>query len=142
VIVRHNTIRGVGYWKHPESAQAGAVTVAAAAYGCYVPLPGGHRNIVIEDNTFENDDGPNILISSAQDVVIRNNHFIHPLWKPSEHGKKLGVNNEALVWLTECTGVQLMGNLVSDPGPYLKKFVVPTATATGTGFDDGIVLQR
>jgi len=140
VIVRHNTIRGVEYYAVRGPNQAGALSVAAFEYGQFVPLPGGHRNIVIEDNTFENDEGPNILVSSAQDVVIRNNHFIHPLWNPG--GKVPGVNTEALVWLTECSGVQLSGNFLSDPGPYLKTMVDPTKTATGTGFDNGIVLQK
>ena len=142
IIVRRNTIRSVGYWKNPGNSQAGAVTVAAFEYGHFVPLPGGHRNIVIEDNTFENDDGPNILVSSAQGVVIRNNRFIHPLWNSNGHGKNLGVDPNALIWLTECSGIDLSGNVVSDPGPCLKVLVGLVPTASGTGLDNGVVIKK
>lgn len=142
IIIRHNTFRHVAYFQYQNTAQVGALTVEAYEYGQFVPLPGGHHKIVIEDNTFEDNDGPNILLSSVQDVVIRNNHFIHPMWRLNEHGKGAGVDFNSLIWMTECSGVSLQGNLVSEPGPNLKTLVSHSATASGTGFDDGVIEQK
>ena len=51
------------------------------------------------------------------------------------------MNQEITIWLTECSAVQLVGNLLSDPRPSLKVRVDRTATATGTGFEDGVLDQ-
>ena len=142
LVIRHNVIRNVGGFHQPGSTQPGALTIAAYEHGRFVPLPGGHRNIVVEDNTFENIDGVNLLISSAEGVVVRNNRFIHPMWKPTDRGQAVGVDMQALIWLTECSGVTLSGNVVIDPGPELQKKVEVTPTAQGTGFDDGVTVQK
>jgi hypothetical protein len=140
VVIRHNTIRHVDYAAR-GAAQVGALTVAAYEHQQFVPLPGGHRNITIEDNTFDGDDGINLLITSADGVVVRDNHFVHPMTNPSDRALSIRIDPGALVYLTQCTNVSLSGNLVTQPGPYLKKTVEASATASGTGFTNGVTVQ-
>ena len=140
VVVRNNIIRHCNYWNQPGMTQTGAVTVDAFEKHQFVPLPGGHRNIVIEGNTFENDDGPNLVVSSAEGVIIRNNRFVHPMERATERGSKVGVNPAALLWLTQCSGVEISNNLLVDPGPCLQARIAATATVSGTGVQDGVSL--
>jgi hypothetical protein len=141
VVIRHNTLIREDYNQRRGWYQAGALTVAACERGAYVPLPGGHRNILIENNTFQNNDGANIVVSSAQGVTITGNHFVQPMQQENPRGSGVGVDPTALIWLTECSGVKISGNTMSDPGPFLKRIVAPTATASGSGFQDGVTNQ-
>ncbi len=138
VVIRHNTLINENYNQRPGWYQAGALTVAACERDAYVPLPGGHRNIMIENNTFQDDDGANVVISSAQGVTLTGNHFVQPMRHENARGSALGVNPGALIWLTECSGVKISGNTLSHPGPFLEKDIDSTGTANGTGFQDGV----
>ena len=40
--------------------------------------PGGHRNILVEGNTFEDIDATNMFLSSVTGMVVRNNRFVNP----------------------------------------------------------------
>ena len=141
VIIRHNTLTNEAIGKKPTSAQSGALTIEGYEHGHFVPLPGGHRNITVEDNTFNNNDGTQIVLTSAQDVTIQNNHFVSPMQHENPRGSGIGINPGALIWLTECSGVKISGNTVSNPGPYFKKDIDATPTASGTGFQDGVTQQ-
>ena len=142
VVVRHNILRQTNYWTQPGTTQAGALTIAAGEHRRFVPLPGGHRNVTVEDNTFEDDDGPNLVVTSAEGVAIRNNRFVRPMENENGRGSAAHVDPHALIWLTECSGITLAGNTVSDPGPFLKSNVVATPTATGTGLNDGVTTRK
>ena len=142
VIVRHNTIRDVshnrktGLLRHP-----GALTIFGYLTSAYVPQPGGHRDFTIEDNSFDDDDGVNLLVTSLQNAVIRNNRFVRPMFHPDTLGTEKHVETDSLVWFTECSGVAFTGNLVIDPGPELKHVVTATKSVQGTGFDTGFSTQ-
>ena len=139
VVVRNNTFRNVstnrktGDLRHP-----GALTILAFDGKKYIPNPGGHRNIVIENNKFESNDGVNILVCSAQGVTIRNNQFIAPMKNVKDFGPDKGVDPTALIWVNESSKVDISGNILSDPGAYLKKLVGASATGSGTGFNNGV----
>lgn len=142
VAIRNNTIRECNSWSEPGASQAGALTIGAYEHKAFVPLPGGHQNIVVDNNTFERNDGPNIVISSAEGVAIRDNRFIDPMKKSNDRGKAVGIKPGSLIWITESRAVTLSGNQIEDPGPYLRAPVVTTKTATGTGFNDGVTVQK
>ena len=142
VIIRHNTLIHEDYDDGPGRFQAGALTVAAFEHGRFVPLPGGHRNIIIEDNTFKNNDGANIVVSSAQGVTITGNHFIKPMENPSGRGSALGVDPAALIWVTQSSGVKISNNILSEPGPYFRRLITTTPTASGSGFTNGISSKK
>ncbi len=140
LVVRNNLIRNCNYWTQEGSTQAGAITVDAYTDKHFVPLPGGHRNIVIEGNTFENDESPNLVISSVNGVTVRNNVFVHPMEQANNRGKAVGINPSALIWLTESSGVQLAGNLLENPRSFLHAKIDSTPSVTGTGLQDGVTV--
>lgn len=122
VVIRGNTIRDVnrnrqvGDLRHP-----GALTVFAFRAGAYVPAPGGHRDILISGNTFEGNDGPNLLITSAQGVRVEGNRFLRPMRTASEFGSDKGVDPGALVWLGEGVDATFAGNRIEDAGEGLRR---------------------
>jgi hypothetical protein len=138
VIIRNNTIRHVGYaTTGPWNMQAGAITVTGASEK--TTSPGGHRHMVIEGNTVENCDGPNLVISAATDVMVRNNRFVSPMREPSRRGADRGIDPGALIWLSDCEDMRLEGNTISQPGPAMEKSVVTTPTAKNVvGVDTGV----
>lgn len=139
VVVRNNTFRNVsrnrktGLLRHP-----GALTIFAFQGKSYIQNPGGHRNIMIENNRFEDNDGINILVCSAEGVAIRNNQFINPMRHAKDFGIDKGADPSALIWVNESSKVNIASNVVVNGGAYLKKTVGATATGSGTGFDTGV----
>ena len=142
VVVRNNTFREAstnrktGHLRHP-----GALTILAFNGKDYVPNPGGHRNILIENNKFENVDGVNILVCSAQGVVIKHNEFISPMAHAKEFGLDKGVDPGALIWVNESSDVAISDNLVIKPGAYLRQRVGASASGSGKGFTDGVAIK-
>ena len=144
VVVRNNIIRNVSFNRQDGFLRhAGALTIYAFRSGGVGYLPaGGHRNILIENNTFEDNNGPNMLIASCDGVTVRNNRFIRPMVIPSKFGRTKGVNPEALIWVTQAKHVQFLGNTVEAPGAGLKTFVGTSATAEVTGAETGVEVKK
>jgi hypothetical protein len=105
----------------------------------YVPLPGGHRNIMVANNTFKNDNGVNLVVSSTENIQILNNNFINPMQTPIAFidYKIIPADQGSLIWMTQSTGVQVAGNLVSNAGPQMVTPITGTSTTRGTGFVAG-----
>ena len=109
VIIRGNVIRRVAR----APGQLGAVVVAAIDKA---PVPGcGHRNILLENNRFEDLGGVNLFISSACDVTVKNNTFLSPQltsasiplfewWRPVR---------ASLIFMTEVRKIRFESNVVS-----------------------------
>jgi hypothetical protein len=116
VTIRNNTIRRTSYIPRPTAA-----VVIAAIEG--KPIAGhGHHNIVFENNTIEDIDGPALFISSADGVVVRNNRFVRPQAKAHAcAGAGWGMDCGALMAVAEAVNVRLIGNRVEQPGAALKQ---------------------
>ena len=109
--------------------------------GRYVPLGKhgeGHRNILIENNRFEYNDGPNIVLSTAEDVTIRNNRFIAPMTDRSLSSPVGGLDCDALIWAIHTRNLKLSGNTVQSPGPFLKKQFAAGPGVSVSGLADSI----
>jgi hypothetical protein len=128
VLIRHNIIRRSGLFKQQGGWEAGALTITEWQHDHFMPAEGGHKDIQIENNTFENNDGVNVLVSSAKNILFANNQFVHPMWGLSQRGTDCGVDSESLYWITEADGVLIKANKIIDPGPYLKTTVKATAS--------------
>lgn len=98
----------------------------------------GHRNILIENNRFEYNDGPNIVLSTAEDVTIRNNRFIAPMTDRSLSSPVGGLDCDALIWAIHTRNLKLSGNTVQSPGPFLKKQFAAGPGVSLSGLADSI----
>jgi hypothetical protein len=135
LVVKGNTIKNAGLASQPFS---GALTVAAFEHGEYVASPLGHRKVRIEDNVFEDNNGINLLISSASDVRIVGNRFLRPMHGPERNTGGVNINYGTLIWLGHSLDVRLENNVVETPGSFLKQLVEKTGQVTGSGFEDGV----
>lgn len=130
VTIRRNTLRDVGLWNTPGNGMAGALTVGAREGGNFVASQEGHRDIVIENNVFENNGGVNILLSTTQGVQVRGNTFLTPMTRPTTRGAGTGVDPASLIWITEALDVTLSHNTLTDPGKYLRERITITPPAS------------
>ncbi|HSI86757.1 MAG TPA: hypothetical protein VK970_23435, partial [Candidatus Methylacidiphilales bacterium] len=102
----------------------------------YVTSPHGHEGVIIEDNTFENNDGINLLLSSSTDVQIRRNRFIRPMHVPARKAGTIEINYAALIWIAHTRHVTMENNRLQSPGSCLEKVVDRVGDVTGSGFED------
>jgi len=138
LIVKNNTFRNVGM---ANQYFTGTVNISGFE-GRFIELPGGHRNVLIENNRFENNDGPNIVISTATNVTIKNNIFITPMENQSLNTNAGGLDCNALIWVTQSKDVKMEGNIVEKPGPFMKKTISIGQNVSGNGFDHGILVEK
>jgi hypothetical protein len=122
LIIRKNLFFGTGYFcPLTNSSQSGCVSISAEGDNHQLRPPGIFRDITIEDNRFQEINGPCIVVTSASQVAIRRNAFIRPFsTPPNTIGRDLGIDSAALVWVAETSNLLLQDNTVSDPGPYGK----------------------
>ena len=130
ITIRNNTVRHVAYAPEQPGAVVIATTEGQPVAGC------GHQHILVEDNRFENLDGVNLLISSACDVIVRRNSFVHP----QQHAAK-GEHAGSLVFVTEAQDVRFENNTASGIGPFNEVLIQSTPTARVEGADRGIAIQ-
>jgi hypothetical protein len=120
LVIRRNRIVHAGWFcPAPWSAAAGALSITAAAGPPKMRPAGVFANILIEDNSFEECSGPNIVASSVSGLTIRGNRFIRPQHdKPPETGASYGIPKNSVMWISECDDVDLRENAMGDPGPF------------------------
>ncbi len=140
--IRGNTIRHVGYaaCSGVMAQQPGALCISAfnAENGLFLPSE-GHRKILVEENSFIDNPGVNILISSASDVVLRKNKFKDFNKSDCETGAKI-IDPHYLIWMTQCRNVKLEGNLASGKGAFCKGLCYEGPGVSGvSGIDGGII---
>ena len=128
--IRSNTIVASGYFCPAHwSTQAGAVSVSAGGKWPNFQTVPGFDHIVIENNTFKEIDGPNIVVASARNVTIAGNRFINPQHvPPTMTGDDYKVDHGSVVFIAQSSNVTLRDNTIVDPGPYL---TVPLSLGPG-----------
>ena len=110
VIVRNNVFRHCGYaTAGPWTGQAGAVTVAGEGTQAN-GIAFGNQHLQFINNAFEDNDGVNLLIDGAQDVLIRGNTFLRAQQSESRRGADRGIDPTALIFLQHCRDVRIEGN--------------------------------
>lgn len=139
IVVRNNTFRHCGNCTAgPWTEQAGTVTV----YGQGDQDGGigyGHRHLVIEGNTLEENDGTNLLVNGAEDVLLRGNRFVRPMRMATRRGTDRGIDPAALIYVEHARDVRVEANEVAEAGAALRTLVKLGAKAEGvTGVDDGV----
>ena len=136
LIVRNNIFRHSGYaTTGPWNAQAGTVTLEGE--GSKMGVAEGHQHIVFENNTFEDNDGVNLVIDGAQDVLVKDNRFVRPQQQANRRGADRKIDPESLIWLSNCRDVRFEGNTVVEPGPYEKSLIGAGANAVDITVREG-----
>lgn len=137
VVIRNNTIRRCGTaTAGPWTPQAGILTVTAQVKPGTAP---GHRNIVIENNVFEDNNGINLLLQAVDGVKVVGNRFVRPGQADGLRGSGLKMDAGSLIWLSNCRNVQFDGNVVENRGTRTVKLVgVGPEVHDATGVDSGV----
>lgn len=119
VIIRKNIIRKAGlFCPAPWSAAAGAISVTAGVKPPVFRAPGVFRKVLIENNTLEDCPVANVVVTSTDGVVVRNNRFVRPLGeKINNTGASYNVPQDRVIWIRDCTGVKATSNDIVSPGP-------------------------
>lgn len=138
VVIENNHIVDCARMFFPLDPNAGALTVGAFENGGFVPSPGGHRNILIKGNTFEDQMGVNLLVTSAKGVRIENNHFIRPMAEGTDRGSNAKVDQDVLMWLAECNDIVIRRNTISDPGQFLRRPVFVGSNASDVTQEENV----
>lgn len=121
LLIQRNVIRCVGTTLQPWNPMAGALTIGAYEEKRFVPRPGGHRQIVVRDNVFEDNDGANVLVTSARDVTLAGNRFVRPMRRASSRGADRSIVDGALIQIRASDGVRLEANTLVEPGAALRE---------------------
>jgi hypothetical protein len=137
LIIRNNIIQETGYHQAmPWSDQAGAVCLS---HGIRLPIM--FHNILIEGNTFDSVKGLNLLISSAQNVTVKDNRFLNTHFTdPGRHnGADRNIDASAVIMVSQSDGVTFAGNAIEKMGPFATHAVVTGPAAMNVqGLDTGI----
>ncbi|MDQ3813723.1 MAG: right-handed parallel beta-helix repeat-containing protein [Armatimonadota bacterium] len=142
LVIRNNTIIETGYHQAmPWSEQAGALCLSSSAGGGKLRPAGAFNDILIENNTFDRVKGLNLLISSARNVTVKNNRFLNthstdPGW---HNGADYKIDATAVIEVTQCDGVDFIGNVIENMGPFAKRavFIDPSARNV-TNVENGV----
>jgi len=137
VAIRNNTIAHCGTASMgPWTTQAGALSVTAELKPGAEP---GHRNLVIENNRFVENDGVNLLLQAVDGVVVKGNTFERPAQTATRRGSGRGIDSGALIWISDCRNVRFDANQVTQAGPALTTLVgVGPKTSSLAGVESGV----
>lgn len=135
LVFRRNHIRRAGWFcPAPWSSQAGALSITAAGKPPGLRPAGVFSSVFIENNTFEECEGPNLVMSSTADAKVVGNRFIRPMGSKSpETGASYGIPSDTVMWFAESHGLDIGTNLVTERGSFAKedRRMGPNATLAG-----------
>lgn len=102
-----------------EDCQAGIVSLTSSSSSSELREKPVFKNVRIEENTVEGGAGPQLVVSSAQGIVIRGNRFLSPQHDaPPDTGASYGIGKDAVIWISKCREVVNEGNAVEDVGSF------------------------
>lgn len=133
LVIRNNTIHQTGYFcPAPWSSQAGAISITNAVQVRDPQRPKTYDDITIENNILTGINGPNIVMNSARNVIIKGNQFIDAQQTPPNlTGKDAGIPNDCVIWLRDCEQVAMTDNKIIGLGPFAKHVVVADDGVSG-----------
>lgn len=116
LVIRNNDIIGTGHFMNAWwSVQAGAICIVNAADT--ISPAGTYDSIRIENNRFTDVSGVNIVVTSASNVLIKENDFYSTgIGTPNATGGQFGIPQQSVVYLKYCDNVTLDSNRVHRSG--------------------------
>ncbi len=112
VIVRNNTVKGVGYARHyADSIRGAGICVNALRLGQELAEDMAARDITIADNTIIDPPGSGVFVGSATGVTVSNTKVVY-------NGAPRGHEHAAPVLITHAKDVTVDGVEVESPGAW------------------------
>ncbi len=135
VTIRGNTFAHCGTTTTgPWNAQAGVLTLLGTGDA---PDARGHRNITIENNTFANNDGVNVVLDGVEGAVFRDNKFLNAQQVENRRGAD-HYNIGALVDVGRAKNLTFAGNVIQRLGAANTAIAVAGKNASDiTGLQSG-----
>jgi hypothetical protein len=109
-IRRNRFIRGGTCLGYADSPHGAALAVQASRLGHGLAEAEGIRDVIIEDNEFQDRAGSAVFVGGARNVTVRNNRIT------AASGAELRRKGPAIL-IERSSGVALLDNSVSDPRP-------------------------
>jgi len=141
IAVLGNVFKNCCYFNVSSSSQFPGVVNVAGEGGVLDKGLYGHRNIKIEGNEFEDNDGANVFVDCAEGVSVKSNRFVNPQRNESSRGRDAGVDPQSLIFLRDCEDVVVDGNILSGRGAYLKASIGFGPGVIDTRAGDGAVVE-
>lgn len=115
--IRNNDISGTGHFMPASySNQAGSLSLADGNSRHIAPV-GSFDHIVIENNTFSDVSGVNVVITSAKNVSLKGNRFYNTgKPTPNDTGADYGIDQNAVVYLKNIETMKVDSNAVIKRG--------------------------
>ncbi|HEV7298147.1 MAG TPA: right-handed parallel beta-helix repeat-containing protein [Tepidisphaeraceae bacterium] len=146
VVVRNNTIRGTGRGgegrRNANFADIAAIVVRSLTLDRELSAA-ENANIVIENNRIENPAGLAMFLSSATNLVVKDNTIVAP-WSmgPTVSGKRFGVDPAAAVFVAAVEGATFENNTIDLDGGTATKALATGRDANGlSGVESGFTLK-
>ena len=119
--IRDNRFSGTGYFCPSWwNTQAGCISITASGPDKTLRNAGAFKNIIIENNHFEDINGASIVVTSTDGLRIASNTFNRVMTtKPTDSGGSYGIDGKSLVWLASIKGLSASGNRISGAGEFL-----------------------
>ncbi|WP_142688464.1 T9SS type A sorting domain-containing protein [Chitinophaga polysaccharea] len=116
LVIRNNDIIGTGHFMSAWwNVQAGAICILNAADT--ISPAGTFDSIRVENNRFTDISGVNIVVTSANHVLIKDNSFYSTgMTTPNQTGGQAGIPQQTVVYLKNCSDVTLDSNRVHTSG--------------------------
>jgi len=143
LVIRNNSFTATGnFCPAPWSVQAGCISITDRGFTENNPLPyPTFANIRIEDNRFDQINSPAIVVTSANNVVIKGNQFSHmfPPGNPNDTGRDKGLDVLSLITLAGVSNAVISANRLTDmPATRFEYFRISADCANIRGVVDGI----
>ncbi|MGC9261644.1 MAG: hypothetical protein ACP5I8_16390, partial [Phycisphaerae bacterium] len=123
LLIEGNVIRDTNfvYTDQSDWPEAGALGILADTDARAKSF--NHDDIAVINNRFVDDNGINLLVTDATNMLIAGNIFSKAMCLPDNRGAKIGYGASSLVWLQQCKNILLAGNRVVAPGSAMKVLV-------------------
>jgi len=112
LVIKNNVIRRVGY----HMQQGAGIMVGAVDPLNNFAQGYGHKNVLIQENVFEDVNITNLLLTSAEGIHVVNNKFLRPFgeapWRPGQQAS-------SVVYMTELQGNDATQNCMYQLGPHV-----------------------
>ena len=108
MIIRNNTFSRCGYIQVDRGTeQAGVLTIHGAETSSTADR---HHTLTLENNTFSDNDGVQLVLDGLRDTIVRKNSFFNAQKKVNNRGTGHGIDSGALIYISRARSLTLKGN--------------------------------